>query len=130
LLAIWSSIEAAEGYYRCRVEGGMDGLWTAEFGSSLGIFGGGVVVFQNGKLVGGDGGYFYVGEYTLNGAALQATLKISPFIEGYESVFKTAGQDISLKLVGTLTDENHAVAQGNPQGMPNLRFGLKLTKRA
>jgi hypothetical protein len=31
----------------------MDGLWTAEFGSSSGIFGGGVAVFRDGKIWGG-----------------------------------------------------------------------------
>jgi hypothetical protein len=34
----------------------MEGLWTAEFGSSVGIFGGGVVVFHEGKIMGGDNG--------------------------------------------------------------------------
>jgi hypothetical protein len=31
----------------------MDGLWTAEFGGSTGIFGGGVAVFKDGKILGG-----------------------------------------------------------------------------
>jgi len=35
----------------------MDGLWTAEFGSSTGSFSGGVVVFQSGKIFGGDATY-------------------------------------------------------------------------
>ena len=70
----------------------MDGLWTAEFGSSAGMFGGGVIVFQNGKLVGGDGTYFYTGEYTLQDKEFKAILRVSPFIDGAESVFKTVGQ--------------------------------------
>ncbi len=107
----------------------MDGLWTAEFGSSVGIFGGGVVVFQDGKLLGGDGGYFYTGEYTLEGDTFNAQLKAAPFIENYESIFRTVGSDLSLVLVGTLLDEKHAVAQGNPSGAPLLKFGVKLTKR-
>ena len=45
----------------------IDGLWTAEFGSSTGEFGGGVVVLQNGQILGGDGGYFYVGKFDLAG---------------------------------------------------------------
>jgi hypothetical protein len=28
----------------------IDGLWNAEFGSNLGTFGGGVAVFQDGKI--------------------------------------------------------------------------------
>ncbi len=32
----------------------MEGLWTAEFGSSAGRFGGGVLVFGDGTILGGD----------------------------------------------------------------------------
>jgi len=108
----------------------MDGLWTAEFGSSTGIFGGGVAVFRDGKVWGGDATYYYIGEYTLNGNTLTATLKIFPFIEGAESVFKTVGRDLTLDLVGSLTSKDQAIAQGHPRGTPDLNFGAKLTRRA
>lgn len=108
----------------------MNGLWTVEFGSSTGMFGGGVVVFQDGKLMGGDGGYYYLGTYELKGRALQATVEVAPFIEGYESVFKTVGRSFKLNLVGSLTDEGHAIAQGHPEGMPQFKFGAKLIKRS
>jgi hypothetical protein len=108
----------------------MDGLWTAEFGSSTGVFGGGVVVFQNGGILGGDGTYFYVGRFTLKGEAFEATLTVSPFIDGAESLFKTVGQVLTLELTGSLTqDGRRAVGQGHLRGMPNLNFGVKLTKR-
>ena len=67
----------------------MNGLWTAEFGSSTGMFGGGVLVFRDGQIWGGDGSYFYVGEYKLKGKDFEATVKVSPFLEGAESVFRT-----------------------------------------
>jgi hypothetical protein len=108
----------------------MQGLWTVEFGSNTGMFGGGVVVFENGTLMGGDGGYYYIGTYRIEGANLQATVTVSPFIEGYESVFRTMGRPFSLELRGTLTDETHAVAQGHPTEMPQLTLGVKLTKRS
>lgn|SRR5690348_1631847 len=107
----------------------MNGLWTAEFGSSTGIFGGGVAVFWDGKIMGGDATYYYLGEYTLNGNSLRATLRVSPFIEGAESVFKTVGRDLTLDLEGSLTGESRAIAQGHPRDMPNLNFGVKLVKR-
>lgn len=107
----------------------MNGLWTVEFGSSTGSFGGGVVVLNEGKILGGDSLYYYEGEYVLEGRTLRATLRTSPFIEGAESVFKTKNITLTLRLVGSLTDENHVIAQGQPDGMPNLNFGAKLTKR-
>jgi hypothetical protein len=107
----------------------MDGLWTAEFGSSTGIFGGGVAVFRDGKILGGDGFYYYIGEYSLHGTALHATIKLAPFIEGAESVFKTVGRNLTLDLVGSLTGDGQAIAQGHPREMPELNFGVKLTRR-
>lgn len=108
----------------------MDGLWTAEFGSSAGMFGGGVAVFQDGKIMGGDGGYFYLGNFTLTGNAFKATIRVAPFIEGYESAFRTIGKNFTLELSGSMLDEGNAIAQGHPREMPNLSLGLKLTKRA
>jgi hypothetical protein len=108
----------------------MNGLWTAEFGSSTGIFGGGVAVFHDGRIWGGDATYYYVGEYTLTGTTFKATLRLSPFIQGAESVFKTVGKNLTLELEGALTSTDHAIAQGHPKDFPNLNFGAKLTKRA
>lgn len=108
----------------------MNGLWTAEFGSSTGIFGGGVAFFQDGKIWGGDATYYYVGTYTLEGRNLRASLRISPFISGAESVFKTVGRDLNLELEGSLVGQNQVIAQGRPKEFPGMNFGAKLTKRA
>ena len=107
----------------------MEGFWTAEFGSSSGIFAGGTVVLREGKITGGDSTYYYVGEYTVSGKSFKATLKISPFIEGAESVFKTVGRDLTLDLEGSLTPDGRLIAQGRPRELPGLNFGAKLTKR-
>jgi hypothetical protein len=109
----------------------MDGLWTAEFGSSAGVYGSGVVVFfQDGRIVGGDSWYFYLGTYQLDGNSLQATIDVSNFVEGVENVFKAMGRRFTLELVGTLGAEGRVIAQGHPRGMPQFRLGVKLTKRS
>jgi hypothetical protein len=108
----------------------MNGLWTAEFGSSTGIFGGGVAFFSDGKIWGGDATYYYVGEYATSGDTFKATLRIAPFIEGAESVFKTVGRDLTIDLEGSLTNANQAIAQGSPREFPGVNFGAKLTKRS
>jgi hypothetical protein len=79
--------------------------------------------------MGGDGGYYYLGDYQLKGETFEATVWASPFIEGYESLFKTVGHSFQLKLEGSLIDESHAIAQGSIVGMPHLSLGVKLTKR-
>jgi hypothetical protein len=108
----------------------MDGLWTAEFGSSAGVFGGGVATLRDGTITGGDGTYFYLGSYRLMGRTFQATLKVSPYIEGAESVFKTKGRDLTLELTGSLTPDGQVIAQGTPREVPDVRFAVKLTRRS
>lgn len=108
----------------------MEGLWTAEFGSSKGIFGGGVAIFRDGKLMGGDGGYFYLGEYTVIENTLKAVIEVRPFVDNYKSVFGTINEKLTLELEGSLEDQDHATAQGYPRGMRDLAFGVKLTKRS
>jgi T3SS negative regulator,GrlR len=108
----------------------VEGFWTAEFGSSVGIFGGGVAFLQDGKVLGGDNAYFYVGGYELHELAFKATIEINPFIQGVASVFNTVGQKFTLDLVGSLESQDRIVAQGQRRGMPGVTFGVKLTKRA
>lgn len=108
----------------------LGGFWTAEFGSSAGIAGGGVAFFQNGEVMGGDSAYFYLGEYTEGEKAFGATIEVIPFIQGVPSVFNTVGQKFTLDLVGSLEGPDRLVAQGQRRGMPGVTFGVKLTKRA
>jgi hypothetical protein len=108
----------------------MNGLWTAEFGSSSGVFGGGVAVLQDGAILGGDAAYFYIGTYELTNKTFKASLQVIPFIQNYPSVFKTINETLRLSLVGTVVDDQHVIAQGHPEGKPELKFGAKLTKRA
>jgi len=107
----------------------MDGLWTVEFGSNRGISGGGVAVLRDGTIWGGDSTHYYVGEYTLNGNIFNAQLRTSAFLHGAQSVFGTVGRDVTIDLQGSLTQNDQAIAQGQPRGLPGVTFAAKLTKR-
>lgn len=108
----------------------MDGLWTAEFGSSTGIFGGGAAVFREGRVMGGDSTHYYVGDYTVEQGMFRGTLKISPFIDGAQSVFNTVGRDLTLDLEGSLNSEGQLIAKGRARELPAFTFAAKLTRRA
>ena len=107
----------------------MEGFWTVEFGSNTGISGGGVAVLREGKILGGDATHYYIGEYTLHGKDFKATLKATAFVLGAPSVFGTVGTDVTIDLQGSLTQEDNAIAQGQPRGLPGINFGAKLTRR-
>jgi hypothetical protein len=114
----------------------MEGLWTIEFGSSAGIFGSGVIVMRDGKIVGGDASYYYIGSYEKTNpeetypSGFRAKIEIKPFLPGAESVFKTYNRDITINLEGTLKDENNAVAVGTPEGIPEMNLGMRMTRRS
>ncbi len=108
----------------------MEGLWTIEFGSSEGVYGGGVVVFTGGKIMGGDAAYYYTGSYAMaDHDSFEAKLRIKPFIDGVPSVFNTLRKDFTLNLKGTVKDADHAIAQGVPSEMPGMDLGIVLTRR-
>ncbi len=53
-----------------------DGLYNIEFATHLGS-GAGVVVLRDGKIRGGDSSMYYVGDYSLDGDAVRASVSVS-----------------------------------------------------
>ena len=48
----------------------LDGLWIAQF-TGKEVSGSGVVVFSNGKLFGGETGFYYIGTYESDGKSVR-----------------------------------------------------------
>ena len=113
----------------------MQGLWTIEFGSNVGVYSSGVIVMRDGKIKGGDANYYYEGSYeephpaTSYPSKFKAKFAAKPFLPNAVSVFKTYGEDFTLDLDGTLKDENNAVAVGIPEGIPDMNVGIRLIRR-
>ena len=108
----------------------MEGFWTIEIGSSAGDYSGGVLFFKDGKIAGGDAGYYYLGTYQMIGdSAFVATLHLKPFIKEALSPFKTRRKELTIELEGSVKDPNHATAKGKADGLPDLRIGMKLERR-
>lgn len=108
----------------------MEGLWTVEFGSTIGQFGAGVVVLQNGIVRGGDNAYYYTGTYEQHGSRFTLIIDATPFVEDIESIFKTLGTRLRLNISGLLKqDGRNAVGQGTIDNHPQIRVGIKFTKR-
>jgi hypothetical protein len=105
------------------------GLWTAIF-SSGSVAGGGVVYLSDGKLIGGDSQYYYIGTYRFNAATLhlEADITVMPFVAGAISVFGFQVARYDLKLSGALTSSEATVVGTLPLA-PQLRLNVKLVKR-
>ncbi|HHT9106914.1 MAG TPA: hypothetical protein ACFYD7_13740 [Candidatus Wujingus californicus] len=87
-----------------------NGLWTIEFISTMNRFGAGVLVLNNGRLLGGDNGYYYSGSYVVEGNNVRANVDIIRFNKNIISVFGDVDQ-YSLTFAGQIKpDSVEAVA--------------------
>jgi hypothetical protein len=105
----------------------LDGLWIARF-TAAELFGSGVVVFINGKIFGGETGFYYIGTYEMEGAILKARVMIRHFDRSVPSGFGIEGDyemDVSARFEGEEL-KGTAVVVNRPQ----YSLGIRLTKRA
>jgi hypothetical protein len=107
----------------------LEALWSVEFESSQGIAGAGVVVFETGRIYGGDAQYYYVGK----GAA-----DSQGNVSGYVDVFHYSGHPSSVFGWGSqfrvnLSGRVQAPVmdlQGHLDGNPSQRMVMRCTRRA
>jgi hypothetical protein len=103
----------------------VDGLWIIEFSSTLNLFGRGVVVLNNKRLLGGDAGYYYSGNYDTNNNTISAKITVTRFDENSISVFGDIDQ-FSLTFTGKLhNDEFSAVATVDEQSTFKIQVNGK-----
>lgn len=73
----------------------MEGFWSVQFHGVQG-WGTGVVTLINGHVFGGDNAYLYVGTFTQNDSTFLATVHVSPYISGFQSVMGSSEFDLEL----------------------------------
>ncbi len=105
----------------------LEGLWTVEFRSSVGSTGYGTVVFQGKKAMGGTAGYYYFGDYDVEGDVLSGSLRVRRFNPGLVSVFGPL-EAFELELSGTVS-EPRMILSGRMVDRPALKIAIVFTKR-
>ncbi len=89
----------------------IDGLWIVQYHGPAGV-GGGVVVFTNGKVLGGDSGFVFVGTYEEKGDELKARVSSTNFDPNIQSVLGIPGNhDLAIegKIKGDKIDATGAL---------------------
>jgi hypothetical protein len=106
----------------------MDGIWTFIIPARQG---GGVIVARNGKLYGGDIGYFFSGTYTETGDAVKGTIAVSRFNDHVvlQSVWGDNAAQFEVSFQGRQRGDDTVTGQISRAGMPGA-FPLTLTRRA
>ena len=87
----------------------LEALWSVQFATPQGMAGGGVVVFETGRIFGGDTSFFYVGAYdkVKDDGILNANVRVSRHAPGLQSVFGL--EDFELTLSGKIGAKNFDV---------------------
>lgn len=105
----------------------VDGFWIVRVQGPQGDSGG-VALFTNGKMFGGDSGFTYIGTYQGDDRLLKAHLKVQNFDPAVPSLLPLGGSyemDVSVNVQG---DSMTGTAMVSNQ--PQYSVGVRLTKKA
>ena len=105
----------------------IEGLWIVQYEGTQGE-GAGVVVFVQGRVLGGDFGYTYEGNYVVKDNWIAASVHVSNFLPNIASVLGFVG-DFDLELKAPIK-ENSIRATMTLVGKPGMSIVAKLTKKA
>ncbi len=107
----------------------IDGLWSIEFQNNSQTFGAGVIVINNGRILGGDSVFMYNGTLKEENAVIHGDLEISKHCSSDISIFGSRSifgsiDHFHLKIVGS-SDTQDLMLEGymveNPQQKINIR---------
>ncbi len=106
----------------------LEALWSVEFVSTQGADGAGVVIFETGRIFGGDSQYYYIGSaHVGKDGILHADLEVTHYAGNPYTVFGQANQ-IHLKLEGKVQEPVMELL-GYPLEDPNQKILVRCTKR-
>ncbi len=105
----------------------LEGLWIVQYEGTQGE-GAGVVVFVQGRVLGGDLGYTYEGNYVIKDNWIAASVRVTNFLPNVASVLGSVG-DFDLELKAPIK-ENAFNATMSVVGRPGMSIVAKLTKKA
>lgn len=104
-----------------------NGLWTIEFISTINRYGSGVLVANDGKLLGGDNGYYYSGDYRIEGDTIQGKVAVTRYNQNIISVFGNLDQ-FSLSFSGQIKKDSMEAA-ASFDNMPELKVKIICKKK-
>lgn len=99
-------------------------LWSLEFVSELSSESGGVVVLEDGNIIGGSNNYFYIGSYDLVDNTFNATIDIKHYQGAYNPIFSDK-DELIIKLDGEF-HESEMLLTGYVLEIPSLAIHVRL----
>ena len=107
----------------------LEALWSVEFQSNMGVFGNGIVVFETGRIFGGDSTMIYTGSFGIVNDTIVSELHVRKYasIRGVGSA--VGFNDFHLKLTGK-PDPKVMHLTGYVVEDPNRKMTIKATRQA
>jgi hypothetical protein len=65
----------------------LEALWSVGFVTGQGLYGAGVVIFETGRVFGGDASFYWVGSYSVRGGAITGEVDVRCHREGLPFIF-------------------------------------------
>jgi hypothetical protein len=80
----------------------IEALWAASFSTQHAVFASGVVVFEGGRIFGGDGNYYYLGDYVVAGTTVSGKVEVTHYAGPPNSVLGP-NHKLTLEFKGQIT---------------------------
>ncbi len=105
----------------------LEGLWIVQYESTQGEDAG-VVVFAQGRVLGGDNGFTYEGNYVVKDGWVAASIHIANFMPNVVSVLG-GREDFDAEIKAPIK-ANTVQGTLSVVGKPELGLAIKMTKKA
>ena len=103
----------------------VEALWTIKFGTIYNYVNGGVIVFDEGKLYGGDSSYYYAGIYELTeDSRLIAHVDVNHYRGDPYTAFGTADRHLYLIIAANLIDDRISGTAYDPTKHREIPFTM------
>jgi hypothetical protein len=109
----------------------VEALYVVEFGdvSGFGYRNGGVAVLETNRIFGGDSGYYYIGDFSVFGDRIEASVRVTKHNLSWINAFGDDALQFEIKILGRIGDDViEAIMERADR--PGLRLPLRLMRRA
>lgn len=108
----------------------IEALWSAEFKDANDLMSGsGIVIFENGKVLGGDSGFTFVGNYEIKDGIGYASIRVRRYSNTINMQSISGLDDYTLDAVGKI-DRNHMIFTGTSKSVPGFTLNIDMVRRA
>jgi hypothetical protein len=109
-----------------------NGLYSLHVKTLDGHFGkgSGVVIFRDGRILGGDAFLFYVGTYSVDGTTLKGELQVEQHTQSKDVAPLFSGRPVSIGFSGKIDATESTIGGAALFGKQSIRFTATLRRMA